>query len=222
MRPDLDALRTIADRLAKQDNAGTSDPYFVVYSGNTRLHPRRWRFHAAFLTRAAAEDFVAHQAYNLPRDTFVYVESAHRNREIRALRRDLPALLAYISELEEREETRRMTDAGISVAAQCNTRKSAAQQRISSESPYWTQAYADVCVAVDREIALLEERARLLAALAPFAAARRAWKGVESPSALASDDPDAVICERKMPDGSVVRLTAGDFDRAVAAEGGAA
>lgn len=47
--------------------------------------------------------------------------------------------------------------AAISTASIQNTPESA-KQRIGRDSPYWTQAYADVCVAVDREMALLASR----------------------------------------------------------------
>lgn len=45
--------------------------------------------------------------------------------------------------------------AAISTASGQNTRESA-KERIGRDSPYWTQAYGDVCVAIDREMALRE------------------------------------------------------------------
>ena len=45
--------------------------------------------------------------------------------------------------------------AAISTASGQNTRESA-KDRIGRDSPYWTQAYGDVCAAIDRELALRE------------------------------------------------------------------
>lgn len=53
------------------------------------------------------------------------------------------------------EEAQRL--AAISTAALMNTRETFAQHRIGRDSPYWTQAYEDVCTAVTRE---MQERER--------------------------------------------------------------
>jgi hypothetical protein len=55
------------------------------------------------------------------------------------------------------DEHTAMLLAAISVAAMCNTRESAAKQRIDKSSPYWTAAYGDVVAAVEREMALREK-----------------------------------------------------------------
>ena len=57
-------------------------------------------------------------------------------------------------------ETERLRLAGCGVAAIQNTVASR-EDRILPESPYWSASYGDVCKAVDREIALREENARL-------------------------------------------------------------
>lgn len=44
-----------------------------------------WEFVSCFLTRQGAEDFIANQKHNLT-DPRVYVDSAHRNSEWKALR----------------------------------------------------------------------------------------------------------------------------------------
>lgn len=54
-------------------------------------------------------------------------------------------------------ESIRMKFAAISVASNANTRESAKTHRIDRDNPYWSQAYDDVCRAVDREMSLLEE-----------------------------------------------------------------
>ena len=66
------------------------------------------------------------------------------------LKRQLGNLLGYEAELEKA----RMTLVAVSVAATCNTRKSAEQQRLNKESPWWHPAVGDVHAAVDREIDL--------------------------------------------------------------------
>jgi len=54
-------------------------------------------------------------------------------------------------------ELYRMQMAAISTAAECNTRKSALQQRIPFHSQYYTPAYRYVCEAVDREISTRDQ-----------------------------------------------------------------
>lgn len=63
--------------------------------------------------------------------------------------------------LHENAERQAMILAAVSTASRCNTRRTAAEQRISRDNPYWTQAYEDVCTAVGREI---QERERAEAA----------------------------------------------------------
>jgi hypothetical protein len=60
---------------------------------------------------------------------------------------------AALRELKEAQELHRMQLAAIGVSAMCNTRGTAAQQRIGRDNPYWTLALEDVYRAVDREMA---------------------------------------------------------------------
>ena len=86
----------IAEGIATQDNAGTADPYFIVYEGNPDKSPKWWQFVSAFFTRERAEAFIERHRHDLRRP-FVWVASAHSNAEIRAARRaftDVPALAA--------------------------------------------------------------------------------------------------------------------------------
>ena len=62
----------------------------------------------------------------------------------------------------EREQIRL---AACGVAALANTPESAKSKRIYPNSQYWSASYSDVCDAVDREIALREQRNTLLEAL---------------------------------------------------------
>jgi hypothetical protein len=77
----------------------------------------------------------------------------------------LDAAAAHIESLErqlkEVQELHRMQLAAIGVSAMCNTRETAAQQRIGRDNPYWTLALEDVYRAVDRE---MDERDRADAA----------------------------------------------------------
>lgn len=57
------------------------------------------------------------------------------------------------AKLKEAEEKRVMELAGISTASIQNTVKSI-KERIGKSNPYWTVAYGDVCIAIDREIYL--------------------------------------------------------------------
>ncbi len=59
--------------------------------------------------------------------------------------------------LKEVEELHLLRLAAISTASLQNTPASVAQ-RIDKNNPYWTVAYADVCRAVDREMALAQNR----------------------------------------------------------------
>lgn len=65
-------------------------------------------------------------------------------------------MTAEISKLKNLEEQRIMELAGISTASIQNTEESK-KERIPRDNPYWTVAYGDVCVAVDREIKLREK-----------------------------------------------------------------
>lgn len=55
------------------------------------------------------------------------------------------------AELAEAKELHVMQMAAVCTAAMMNTRESA-KERIGKDNPYWTQAYQDVCDAVDREM----------------------------------------------------------------------
>ena len=68
------------------------------------------------------------------------------------------------SMLNDEIETLRIQLAGCGVAAMQNTEESI-QSRITAESPGWSASYADVCRAVDREIALRQRVAELEKAL---------------------------------------------------------
>lgn len=57
-------------------------------------------------------------------------------------------------------ETERTRLAACGVAAMANTPSTVAQ-RITRDNPYWSASYGDVCAAVDREMALRAEVARL-------------------------------------------------------------
>jgi hypothetical protein len=63
---------------------------------------------------------------------------------------------------QQPDELHVMQMAAISTASIQNTRESA-KERIGRDNPYWTQAYDDVCRAVDREMDA-RERAELYAA----------------------------------------------------------
>ena len=52
----------------------------------------------------------------------------------------------------EELEIERMRLAACGVAAMCNTKKAARQQRIKKSNPYYSASYGDVCRAVDREM----------------------------------------------------------------------
>lgn len=66
-------------------------------------------------------------------------------------------IIALSSERPSIDEPTAQLLAAISVASMQNTRESA-KERIGRDSPFWTQTYADVCAAVDREM-LERERA---------------------------------------------------------------
>lgn len=108
---DLDALDAIAHEIATQDNAITADPIFVVMQTGHRFGVREWV--QPFLTRRAAEDYIASNAHNL-RKPSVYVASASRNYEWQLMRRvpamadELRALLADRSIRDAEHDGRRL------------------------------------------------------------------------------------------------------------------
>jgi hypothetical protein len=55
------------------------------------------------------------------------------------------------AEIKELKELHTMQLAAVMTASIQNT-ESTVKYRIGRDSPYWTQAYADVCVAIDREM----------------------------------------------------------------------
>jgi len=65
-----------------------------------------------------------------------------------------------IAELEAQLELSRMQVAAVMTATVQNS-ESTIKDRIGRDHHYWTQAYADVCIAVDREVAHRKERERL-------------------------------------------------------------
>lgn len=74
------------------------------------------------------------------------------------------ALLRRLSEYERlREELKRerLRLSACGVAALANTPEDVAKYRFSPDNPYYSASYADVCAAVDREMALREERDEL-------------------------------------------------------------
>lgn len=71
-------------------------------------------------------------------------------------------LIAERDQLKEELETERMRVVGCGVAALCNTERTAVD-RITSDNPYWSASYGDVCAAVDREMELRKERDQLRA-----------------------------------------------------------
>lgn len=73
---------------------------------------------------------------------------------------DACAKLRAAATLAGEVETSRMQMAACMTATFQNTAESA-KERIGKDHPCWTQAYADVCAAVDREIALRDELAAL-------------------------------------------------------------
>lgn len=72
----------------------------------------------------------------------------------RGLERELSAATARIAEMEE---LHRMQLAAISTASNANTRLSLDRSDIPSANPYWTVAFGDVRIAIEREI---EQRER--------------------------------------------------------------
>jgi hypothetical protein len=76
-----------------------------------------------------------------------------RVRDLIAAEGELEAVRA---ELEQANELHNMQLAGVMTASMQNT-ESTIKDRIDRTNPYWTQAYADVCTTVDRE---MRERAR--------------------------------------------------------------
>ncbi len=78
------------------------------------------------------------------------------------IRRLLLAAAEQSEQLDAREEMRIIQLAAISTASIQNTPDSR-KDRITQDHPYWSVAYSDVCVAIDREIALREQMQTLLA-----------------------------------------------------------
>ncbi|NDI85041.1 hypothetical protein [Undibacterium crateris] len=70
------------------------------------------------------------------------------------------ALRQENAELKAQLEKERMRLAGCATAALMNTEESV-KDRISSDNPYWSASYGDICNAVDREIALRNENQQL-------------------------------------------------------------
>ena len=64
----------------------------------------------------------------------------------------------------EQEELFDMQMVAVMTATLQNT-ESTIKDRIDRSSPYWTQAYADVCVAINREMKLIERVKQLKQAL---------------------------------------------------------
>lgn len=75
-------------------------------------------------------------------------------------------------EVAKLREQHNMELAGISTASIQNT-PSSIKGRITRDNPYWTVAYGDVCVAVDREMKL---RAELEAAKKELADLKESWR----------------------------------------------
>lgn len=67
------------------------------------------------------------------------------------------ALEAKQKEIDELKENHNLQMAGVMTASMQNT-QSTIKDRIDRSNPYWTQAYQDVCDAVDREVKLRQER----------------------------------------------------------------
>lgn len=83
-------------------------------------------------------------------------------------------------ELEEAREEHHMQLAAISTASIQNT-ESSKSDRIDETNPYWTVAYSDVCIAIDREIQRINQFGQWKAI------AERLAKGIESVQSLISD-----------------------------------
>jgi hypothetical protein len=77
---------------------------------------------------------------------------------------DIPALLTLVREQRDELEILRGQLAGCGVAALQNS-TAAIQYRITRDNPYWSASYGDVCAAVDREMELRAENAKLREAL---------------------------------------------------------
>ena len=85
------------------------------------------------------------------------------NKAVEAALKDVDYKGVYadgVLKLKDELETERMRLAGCGVAAMMNTRSSV-KARIGRDNPYWSASYGDVCRAVDAEIELREEVARL-------------------------------------------------------------
>lgn len=88
-----------------------------------------------------------------------YAESeiALRDRKAKA---GLEYCQALEKQIKESTELHNMQLVAVMTASMQNTRNSI-KDRIGKANPYWSQAYADTCTAVDREIKLREELSAL-------------------------------------------------------------
>lgn len=136
--------------------------------------------------------------------------------------------------MSERSELERLRIqlAGCGVAAMQNTRSSMAL-RIGADSPYWSASYRDVCLAVDREVNLREQRDAYVAQLLGWLSGDiPELHSLECPRLIESwkrfDAKRAINPETTMTDQTVEqeiqakgltapRITPADIDAAVAA-----
>lgn len=91
------------------------------------------------------------------RDELRRIVGLHQPQLCDEIRLERDKLLA---EVERLRELHTMQLAGIMTASMQNT-DSTVKDRIDRSNPYWTQAYEDVCAAVDREMKLRAEVERL-------------------------------------------------------------
>lgn len=118
----------------------------------------------------------------------------------------LPSLIGLLkscapSKSEGISEAEALRLAAISTASLCNTRESAKQMRIGRDHPYWTQAYEDVCEAVEREMALREELKAMQSASEGRNAvieecAKVCDKRVAPPGRMTANDYEAIACAK--------------------------
>jgi hypothetical protein len=88
-------------------------------------------------------------AIDLEKQVKELTEALKREQELHGPLTSIDKLRAKVKELEEFHT---MQLAAVMTASIQNT-ESTVKDRIGSDNPYWTQAYADVCVAIDREMA---------------------------------------------------------------------
>jgi len=100
-----------------------------------------------------------------------WVLASDHDRLVAELRAELAAKDARIADVEELSVMRL---AACSTASLQNTATSR-QERIARESPYWSAAYEDICRAVDREMGLRAEIARLTETVAVCEPSARNW-----------------------------------------------